>query len=288
MAITSTLPSADALAAVADRDGLVNFEVVSANVARQFGGRLVDGRIVNATSDPARGETAAALINHADLLIPAMGSATTPSAAATTGGGDCYVTLVQDYGTKDGIVGQTNSKTTGISHDFTYTAGASSSLGIGYSANGSYGSFSQSGTMAKSSTSTWGYPVQGDNIARRYHTYWRYGKYELSCGWYTDPWYEARTSSFAGGTALSSVGFPGYKYCVNFVGGSDFTKDTNSAYNFTTGISIASSIGIDLSTQTGYTTNAKIHYHNKITSLRHLCGYGDYPAGKTSFVVAIT
>lgn len=281
-------PAAAAIAPHAAPDGIVNFEVISGAGVSQFGGRLVNGVVVDATADPAPGNSRSALVSHADVQLPDAAATATPAAAGDPYYPGCVARLAQDYGAKNSIVGQTNSKTTGISHDFTYTVGASSSLGIGYSVSGSYGSWSQSGTASKSSTSTWGFPVQGDNIARRYLTGWRYGKWEFGCSeWATNNhWFEARTTSFAGGTALTSVGFPGYRYCVNFLGGSDFTKADSKAYNFTTGVGISGNLGVNLSVQTGYSTQAKIHYHNKITTTRKLCGNGDYPSGNTSFVVA--
>ncbi|MDT7571077.1 MAG: hypothetical protein QOE05_1251 [Actinomycetota bacterium] len=276
-------------------DGVVNLEVLATGTqgiaAFNFGRALradADGEfLTDPSSAPAPGTARRNQVAHA--LMRANGASTgndTSDEARYSKG--CTSTLVVDYGVKNGIVGQTNSQTTGVVHDFTYTSGASSSLGVGVSASGSYGSFSASGTNSQSSTSTWGFASQGNNIAQRYLTGWRFGKFSLYC--YAPgcacTTYQAQTFSFAGGVSYQSVGFPGASLCVNFGAGGDFTKASYSAYNFVTGLSVAAVIGIDLSIHTGYSAEAKIHYHNNNGTSRTLCGGGDYPAGNTSFVVA--
>jgi hypothetical protein len=75
--------------------------------------------------------------------------------------------------------------------------------------------------------------------------------------------------------------------CVPFGPRVHFNKTSNTAYNFTTGYEVRAAIGIDLSTQTGYSTTARLHYFNRSSSVtRQLCGNTDFPSGNTSFVVA--
>src|SRR5690606_35448813 len=57
----------------------------------------------------------------------------------------CYSKLRKNYGGVWTAVGEAYN-TTGVTHTFTFTGGASSKLGIGISATGAWGSFKQEGT----------------------------------------------------------------------------------------------------------------------------------------------
>ena len=60
-------------------------------------------------------------------------------------------------------------------------------------------------------------------------------------------------------------------------------ENHSSAYNFSPGLTIAV-IGLSLTAQTDYDTNAALRYHFKRT--RKLCGTGDYPGGTPHLLVA--
>jgi hypothetical protein len=277
---------------LASRYGIVNFDLVASTPTDfdsfSFGRRVLQNPtqwvLGVAEHAPVGGEGVQAPSAHASLQLQRVSA---PIAASSTSG-VCTATLVTDYGVRQAIVGQTTSATTLVDHDFVYAQGATSSQGVGVSADGRFGSFSASGTTAKSATSEWTFATQGDNKSTRYISGWRFGKYYMHmCGTSGARWYEARTTSFAGGTWYAQTGLPGMAKCVPFGPRAHFNKTSNAAYNFTTGYAVSAAIGIDLSTQTGYSTTAKVHYFNRSTTVtRQLCGNNDFPSGNTSFVVA--
>ena len=74
--------------------------------------------------------------------------------------------------------------------------------------------------------------------------------------------------SYAAATA------PTANYCSAAQAGGAVTKDTGTAITFTNGLAIAGVIGIDLSTRTGFNTNAKIKH--VFASAGQLCGSNNY------------
>jgi hypothetical protein len=115
----------------------------------------------------------------------------------------CSSTLVKNYGPRWVLVGQTYSSTTKVSHTFVYARGASSTLGVGVSASGDFGSFEQGGTVSKANTPTTSFPTYGDHHGVYYKTQFVYGEYHISCAYpgiapqdvrYTDR-YEVRARS---------------------------------------------------------------------------------------------
>ena len=73
--------------------------------------------------------------------------------------------------------------------------------------------------------------------------------------------YQAQpTDSAAGASSPNTSSAFRATYCVWQEPNSRFRLYTTTAYNFTTGVSIAAQIGINLSSQTGYDTGAQISY----------------------------
>ncbi|MFE2432657.1 hypothetical protein ACFXJ5_38845 [Streptomyces sp. NPDC059373] len=198
----------------------------------------------------------------------------------------CHSTLVKDYGARSDIVGQSYSATTGVTHTFTYVSGADSSLGVGVSASGTYGSFKVDGTSSKSSSASESFPTYGNNKGVYYKTGFHYGKYKILCGSragiYT--YYKVKAISFAGGATTSSASIPTAKLCVTQNADTTFVENTSTAITWTDGLEISDYIGIDLSTETGYTKSAELTYH--FNKKRRLCGTGDYPGGTPHRIVA--
>ncbi|MDV9174886.1 DNRLRE domain-containing protein [Streptomyces sp. W16] len=186
----------------------------------------------------------------------------------------CGIRLLKKIPPKWVIIGQTYSKTTGVAHTLSYTSGASSSLGVGVSASGTYGSYSAGGSMSKSSSTTTQYPNYGNNTGVYYKTQFRYGKYIVGCA-YADPWYEVRPRSYAGGADTSSAHIPNATHCFKYIKGSVFTKTRSKAITWTNGASLTSVIGIDLSAETGYSSDTTVVY--TFNKTRHLCGTGGDP-----------
>lgn len=196
----------------------------------------------------------------------------------------CGWSLVQDLGTNTVWVGGTYVKATGVTADLQYVSGASSSLGVGVSTSGKYGTYSASGSVSRSASGSIDYPKSAG--FQHDYTGFRYGKYGYWCD--TQPnylKYQVYATSWAGGSSIyHPTTSPSAPYCVPNVAGSVFTKQTSTAYNYSTGASTAGDIGINLSTQTGYTSALKVVY--TFASARKLCGTNDYPGGVPKRLVA--
>jgi hypothetical protein len=194
----------------------------------------------------------------------------------------CWSVLGQGLGNRLDLITQTYSTTSGIYMNAVYNSGSSSTLGIGFSTSGTYGSYSQSGKTSKSSTATQTFQQKTGAHSWFFDSYFRYGKYVIYCDWgfgsYIDH-LEVRPTSYAGGTHYREVG--GWtvqsKYCVPESIGASFTKNSTQAQEWSDGLDIDALIGIDLSTVTGYTSSTSVKF--SFTANRRLCGYADVPAG---------
>jgi hypothetical protein len=71
----------------------------------------------------------------------------------------CHTWFLRTLGKAWTVVGQTYSTATRINSSFTFTSGAESTLGVGVSRSGTYGSYSSSGTNSASSDVTIDYPA---------------------------------------------------------------------------------------------------------------------------------
>jgi len=202
----------------------------------------------------------------------------------------CGEIKLSDLGTKQVDVGATYTGGTGRTGLLTYSSGASSALGVGYSISGSAGSFSASGTLSRSSTSTVSFGSRtGSNVYATYFSYGKYGEYCYPVGSsYSSSAiyaYEVHASSYAGGSSVTASTAPSATYCVSLATGTSFSKSTTSAYTFASGASLSSSIGINLSSKTGYTSTTSLKYTNSSGSTKNLCGTSGLPAGTPSRIV---
>jgi hypothetical protein len=176
-----------------------------------------------------------------------------------------------DYGPRWDIVGQVYTGY-GNSGDFHYGAGQSSELGAATSASETCGSFHGSGSYSKSSSTTIDFPTQTDTHNVYMRTQWDYRKYYVSCVY------------GVGGTSITSSARPTANYCFSYAPGSKFTKNSTKAITWTNGLNIGRAIGIDLSTETGYTSTAQIACSFRLQST--LCGVSAYPPNTAYQIVA--
>jgi hypothetical protein len=162
----------------------------------------------------------------------------------------------------------------------TYSNGSSSSLGVGFSDTGAYGSFSASGTMGQSSSSTVAFGSWNHNdIATQIMSGWDYGDFFFECstptGGYSS-WVEERPMHFDGGNYTYSTGeWSGYPYCTPYSNGDSYDRSTNKNTTWTDGVDIGSVIGINLSSQTGWTSSINVNYY--FTGNSNLCGNDNTP-----------
>lgn len=193
----------------------------------------------------------------------------------------CGETLVKNLGSKKVVVGSTYAMAGGTSGTFTYKKGASTTIGVGYSASSSAGSFKGSGTTSKESTSEIGFGTRSGGYT--YSTYFTFGKYSQWCypvgsgasakKVYA---YKVHANKFDGGSSVSAAGAPSATKCTNFAGNSSLSKTNTAANTWEDGVSIkGADIGVDLSSKTGYTTTATLSYKNSGKASRKICGTND-------------
>jgi hypothetical protein len=158
---------------------------------------------------------------------------------------------------------------------FIYQAGATSTIVVGISSTGQYGTFSKSGTITKSSTATIGFPSYSSVTTRFMDTQFTFAKY--LCNFYGIPYYAVQAYQFVGGTQTSRIcEYPeNQTYRSIYSPGAFFIKQTNIATTWETGAKVSFLIGIDLSARCGYTSNSKLEFHFITTG--YLYGESGYP-----------
>lgn len=95
---------------------------------------------------------------------------------------------------------------------------------------------------------------------------------------------KARPYSSVASTSYGSATAPTASYCASQVAGATITKQSTAALTWSNGLNIDYYLGIDLSTQTGYTSTAKLTF--KFNAARRLCGTHDSPGGTPRRLVA--
>jgi hypothetical protein len=215
------------------------------------------------------------------------GRAATPEAQPVDkqGQAGCTVRYDADLGNRWGIVGATYSTTTGVYHDFGYSQGANSTLGVAVSPSGQYGSFSVNGHSSMSSSGALDFAAQGDFKHMRYKTAFNYARYFLDCRGTTGiTFYRVMARVWAGGTSHEPTQPPAASYCIRHAAGTSFTKTTSTAVEWGAGLQIKPVIGIDLYARTGYSSQARAYF--RFDYRRNLCGVNDYPGASPSRLVA--
>lgn len=90
--------------------------------------------------------------------------------------------------------------------------------------------------------------------------------------------YQTRRIRHEGGSNARSTTIPSTPYCVSYnVAGSGGTKESTNAITWSNGAKLSGAIGIDLSSRTGFRTNAKTEY--ALVTPGRLCGTHDKPNG---------
>jgi hypothetical protein len=211
-----------------------------------------------------------------DVSVRLDGPVVAPAAVGTTlpaRDKSCFDTVVADYGSRWDAVGETYTGPN-TTMDFQYESGGSSTLGVGYSATGRYGSWEQSGKYTWSNTLTVDWPTKLQNTRYVFMTQFNYKKFEVVCsvdpsGYYV--WYETRPTRFDGGAGgYHAASSPYAPHCNYYVKGATATKSSGTAIEFTNGLDISGAIGINLSTQSGFSTKVRIAW--KFVNAGWLCG----------------
>lgn len=269
-------------------DGVVNLEAVAASSDGLFSYSFTTDSAASAKSGSvasAAGGTSNVVLMPARDLAPRIDQ---PQLPADLRAADkaCSTVKVANIGNFWVTVGYGYVSGSGATMTFSYTSGASSSLGVGLSTSGANGTYSASGTASVSSSSTVGYPSTGSFKA--WQTQFMYGKFRTICtegSLVVADYYNARPVSFSGGAQVTTIaGAPTATYCTSYVAGSTFTKSSTDAYNASGGVSSSGLLGVNLSAKTGYSTTAKLAF--KFTTAKQLCGTNGYPGASPSRLVA--
>jgi hypothetical protein len=259
-------------------DGTINFELYAdtnqGRAAYNFARKSVGGAWV----EPA-GAAAARIAVTVDLALGrserADPTTTVPSGAAPPEN--------KDYGCPNYVVARYNGRWTAIGEtypgpsataEFIYTQGASSTLGVGISVSGDYGSYSASGTTTQSSTTEINWPIKPANSKWFYWTTFQYTKFDVQMpsDYYCYHWaYRVSPTRFDGGVSSASISSaPTANNCSPIGGPVTIHKTQGTAVTWTNGVQIKSVIGIDLSSKTGFNANTK--YTFRFTRAGRLCG----------------
>jgi hypothetical protein len=132
------------------------------------------------------GGSATKIVNTVQLGTSGLGPAAAGGAAAPADPGPpgldgyCQWKVLNNYGPRWAIVGQTYSSTTGVRHSFSYERSASSAIEVGVTVDtAGYASMSSGGTVSKDSTATLIYPSWGNHTYKYYETSWVWERYKI-------------------------------------------------------------------------------------------------------------
>jgi hypothetical protein len=207
----------------------------------------------------------------------------------------CGEDYVQYLGQMRATAGRTSTPSQTSWMALNFQTGSSSHLGVGFSVSGGYGTFSSSGSVARSSS------VAVDFGQRQgwfqYYVYVSYGKYAQWCyDIYSDYAhrtiyaYYARANSGANGADLVAKDTAtAANYCSPIGPKVTITKTDTAAQEFGSGVEISAYIGVDLSSRTGYSSAQILTAKNTATSQsKRICGSDDYLSGAPRNVRMIT
>ena len=186
---------------------------------------------------------------------------------------------VKSLGKKWVNVGTVHIPANGVNGRFRYLSAASSALGVGVSATGSYGSYSASGTVTRERQTETGFPKTYATQSKFWDTTFRYSKY--CTAWHSpgpQTKYTVKAVNQAGGTRGRDAGVPRTPgtYCARYEPGSYEVFSRTDAITWSNGAKLGSSIGVDLSSGTGFRTNAKLRFNFVGANRKWLCGtHGD-------------
>jgi hypothetical protein len=280
------ISDADALARYANEHGVVNLEMIATDDESVYSYSIgIDGAV---TADGSK-----RLLPHVleaaqeEVTVnPVPGAIAAENVSFEKSG--CISTFVQDYGLKTVDIAWAYAVPGAATVDFTYSQGASTTIGVAVSATGTYGSFSASGSGTTTAGASQGFPAtDGYKILS---TKFRFGKWKLECSGYPHGdflQYRSGVKNFEGGSLIRSVSSPPSTpaaYCIPQAKGADWMKDETTAYESSGGAQVSSAIGINLSSRTGYSTKASLLYVWKKAG--KLCGTNATPVNGAKRLVA--
>jgi hypothetical protein len=260
-------------------DGTVNLTVLGATDTEVAALALSRQLVRGVWMEPGRGPGTAESASDVALSLTTGRSRSLdlPEAApapALDKSDPCFA-VVATYDDRKGIVGElyTGPNATG---DLKYQAGSSSTLGVGWSVSGAYGSFKPSGSATNSESAGINFAAQPANAKTVFQTSWRYQKFRVAEPSTPGPCYvygyEVRPTLWWGGSYRYTAGSaPTATNCAGITAGDSPWKDKGTAITFTNGVDLkVGAVGVELSTSTGFNQNTKISF--SFVNNGKLCG----------------
>jgi hypothetical protein len=160
---------------------------------------------------------------------------------------------------------------------YTYTSTASQTTGAGFSLTGPYGGFSADGTTEKSSGVNIPWPKINGESSNYFSVMSTWNDTELWCSNSSTNWYEWQVTLNAVNTAYGTPGAPivAAGKCSEELPNLAITYSTTSQSTWSQGASISDYIGMNLSSQDGWSGSSALTYDLKVKTA--ICGVYNTP-----------
>jgi hypothetical protein len=214
--------------------------------------------------------------------LPAGNAATALAAVSATPAGvpsGCYIVSHTENANVPLVVGyKSNAKSGDVNYSqYTYTSEADQTTGVGISLNAANTGFSVNGTTTHTSGVTIPFPQINGSSNNYFTVNSTWDNDTLAClvtGFSWTEWYYALNSV---NTERGTPGTPAVAagYCSTEAGGVAISYTTTTQSEWSTGASVSSYIGINLSSQDGWTGSSALTYDLK--GQAPICGVDNYP-----------
>jgi hypothetical protein len=225
-------------------------------------------------------------VNHPVLVHSISLKGAAPSDLKGAARRTCIYRYIRQIRPSWAIVGQSYvvRAATHVRQSFTYTNGQSSTLGVGLSPTGSFGSFTVGGTKSTSSSFTQSFPSFGRGFIG-YRTRFRVAKYGKLCQRHNGyVQIKVASNGYAGGDSIVHPSEPGgTNRCEPEMNGSQVQTANEEAVTWSAGFSI-SQVGFNAQAQTGYDRTAQLTF--TFGANRLICGSGGRQPAASKQLVA--
>jgi hypothetical protein len=194
---------------------------------------------------------------------------------------DCFLKSNSEIPDVPMVVGYKSTRTASdINYaQVTYSSTVDQSSGVAYSLTGSSGGFSVNGTTETTSNINLPYPKISGASSNYMRAYTLWNRSYLECYGPGTAWYAWETYLNSISTPDGTPGAPSVAAgkCTLASPGIPITYSTTTQTSWSEGVSISHYIGINLSSQDGWTTSTSLTYDLKKTA--PICGVTNYPNG---------
>jgi hypothetical protein len=210
---------------------------------------------------------------------PVVNIAAKPQPFACLGFWVYYASLGKHWAT----IGETYVPTSHATQRFSYSHGQFSTLGVGTSGSGGYGSFAVDGSFSWSKTGSSGsggsFPYYGAYQNVWYRTQFHWGEYECNHIGILGGFKQQVNGYFGGAHIENPKTAPSTKMknCGSYVPGFAFHSNNSTAVTWRRSFGIHAGLGFLASVVTGYNGSAQVTY--KLSRERYVCGQYGGPEG---------